>query len=47
MGQKPLAAATFEHVQDSVENIAQEVGAWSFLGFWVGRYDRFPLSTSC
>jgi hypothetical protein len=36
MGQKPPMTATFQDVEDSVENIAQGVGAWSSLGFWSG-----------
>src|SRR5215216_882382 len=36
MGQKPPMTATFQDVEDSVENIAQGVGAWSSLGFWGG-----------
>jgi len=36
MGQKPPMTATLEYVEDSVENIAQGVGAWPSLGFWVG-----------
>ena len=34
MGQKPPMTATFQDVEDGVENIAQGVGAWSSLGFW-------------
>ena len=33
VGQKPPSTAAFEHVEDSVENIAQGVGPWSFSGF--------------
>ena len=32
MRQKPPITATFEHVEDGVENIAQGMGAWSSLG---------------
>ena len=39
MGQKPPMTATFQDVEDGVEDIAQGVGAGSSLGFW-GRQIR-------
>src|SRR5215210_766603 len=46
VGQKPPMAATFEYVEDGVENIAQGVGTRSSLGLWGGqaRAQTPPLS---
>jgi hypothetical protein len=37
MGQKPPMTASFEHVEDSVKNIAQSVGAWPSFRLWGGQ----------
>src|SRR5215217_2402117 len=37
VGQKPPMAASFQDVEDGVENIAQGVGTWPSLGLWGGQ----------
>ena len=36
MGRKPPTTATFEHVEDSVEDVAQRMDVWSSLASWGG-----------